>query len=621
VSISNKYGVSIAITCLALLILISCSHKAAWAAQVQIAWNPSQDQEVSGYRVYHGTQSRTYSNIDDAKANLTYKISNVPDTAPYYIAVTAYSSDAESDFSEELVVYSIRSSSSANGQILPSGTSIFAQGSSSTFSITPDTGYVIADVLVDGVSVGPVSRYTLSNLNACHTISAVFSSSSSDNTPATFTISADARTGGTISPSGNTTVSSGSSLKYSITPSAGYKTADVTVDGVSMGALSSYSFTKITANHTIVAKFQPIAYTISAAAQYGGTITPAGNVPVSAGASTTFQIAPASGFRISNILVDGVSAGAAASYTFSGISGNHSIVARFESVNLSPVADAGPDQIVQSGKTVTLNGANSTAPKGIAAYSWKQTSGPSVSVSNPLSPVCAFKAPSVTSGTLIIFQLNIVDKAGKAASANCFINITGTDSAPAADARQNQSVSPYSLVTLNGVRSSDPDDGISSYQWVQTAGPAVSLSNADTAQASFVAPDAGTSGTTLAFKLVVRDHFGLRARDYCLVTVVGNYSAPIAGAGQDRTVYPLASVILDASGSTDPNSGAVTYRWTQTGGRPVTLSDPLSPRPSFTAPNSNTGAAPLVFRVTVTNKFGLSSSDKCLVNVVGQNGQ
>ena len=72
----------------------------------------------------------------------------------------------------------------------------------------------------------------------------------------TFTISATAGAGGSISPSGSVFVAEGSDKVFTITPNSGYHIADVQVDGISVGAVSTYTFTDVAANHTISATFQ-----------------------------------------------------------------------------------------------------------------------------------------------------------------------------------------------------------------------------------------------------------------------------------------------------------------------------------------------------------------------------
>jgi hypothetical protein len=71
----------------------------------------------------------------------------------------------------------------------------------------------------------------------------------------TYVITPTAGTGGSISPASAQTVSYGGALTFTVTPDAGYYVADVAVDGVSQGALESYDFFTITANHTISAAF------------------------------------------------------------------------------------------------------------------------------------------------------------------------------------------------------------------------------------------------------------------------------------------------------------------------------------------------------------------------------
>ncbi|MDD5190553.1 MAG: hypothetical protein PHE50_05870 [Dehalococcoidales bacterium] len=141
----------------------------------------------------------------------------------------------------------IIASAGTGGSISPSGSVLVPQGTNQAFTITPSAGYAIANVLVDGTSVGAVSSYTFVNVVSVHTISASF-------TPV-YTITASAGAGGSISPTGSTQVSSGGSRTYTITPNANYLISSVVVDGVSQGAIGSYTFSNVAANHVISASF------------------------------------------------------------------------------------------------------------------------------------------------------------------------------------------------------------------------------------------------------------------------------------------------------------------------------------------------------------------------------
>ena len=74
-------------------------------------------------------------------------------------------------------------------------------------------------------------------------------------TVTTWTITASAGANGSIAPSGAVVVTQGASQAFTITPNSGYHVAGVTVDGASAGAVTSYTFTNVTANHTIAATF------------------------------------------------------------------------------------------------------------------------------------------------------------------------------------------------------------------------------------------------------------------------------------------------------------------------------------------------------------------------------
>ena len=121
------------------------------------------------------------------------------------------------------------------------------------FTITADSGYHIADVTVNGKSVGAVSGYTLQNITENTTIVASFARNSSGTTR--YTITASAGAGGKISPSGSVRVSRNSDKTFTITANEGYVISDVLVDGKSVGAVEKYTFEKVREKHTIEAVF------------------------------------------------------------------------------------------------------------------------------------------------------------------------------------------------------------------------------------------------------------------------------------------------------------------------------------------------------------------------------
>lgn len=70
--------------------------------------------------------------------------------------------------------HTITATTDENGTIIPNNSTLVAEGDSRMFTIIPNDGYVIADVLVDGTSVGAVRQYTFDNVKADHTIYATF---------------------------------------------------------------------------------------------------------------------------------------------------------------------------------------------------------------------------------------------------------------------------------------------------------------------------------------------------------------------------------------------------------------------------------------------------------------
>ena len=218
--------------------------------------------------------------------------------------------------------YSITASASTGGTISPSGTRNVTYNGSQSYAITPNSGYQVSQVLVDGTDVGAVRTYRFSNITDDHTIQAEFERN-------TFSISASATEGGTISPAGVRNVTKNGSVTYQIAPNTGWKIKDVQVDGQSAGAVSRYIFRSVIDDHSISAQFERQSYSISASAGQGGSISPAGTSYVLDGGSQTFTMTPIESYEISSVVVDGQNMGQISSYTFSNVSGPHSITASF----------------------------------------------------------------------------------------------------------------------------------------------------------------------------------------------------------------------------------------------------------------------------------------------------
>ena len=188
---------------------------------------------------------------------------------------------------------------------------------------------------------------------------------------------------------------------------------------------------------------------------------------------------------------------------------------------------------------------------------------------------------------------------------------------PTADAGPDQTVDEGVMVTLSGLNSIYPDDGIASYFWEQMEGPALELSNASSAEASFLAPDVETDGQSLTFKLTVTDNGDLQSSDLCVVNISWINEPPMADAGPDQTVEMEDVVTLDGSSSADLDDGIASYMWEQTAGLSVTLSNNAAVQPTFIAPDVGSEGDSLTFLLTVTDNGTLKATDTCIVNVVG----
>ncbi len=222
--------------------------------------------------------------------------------------------------------YTITATAGLNGSINPSGSIVLNHGADQSFSMSANLGYHIADVLVDGISVGAVTSYDFNDVSSNHTIEISFEINLA---PLTRTIIATAGSHGAIDPAGVIVVTTGDDQAFSITPDEGYHVASLMVDSIHQDSTTSYTFYDVVNNHSIDVAFAIDMYAIIASASAGGTIVPTDTVAVPYGASQSFAVIPNPGYHLIDLFVDGIHQDSIVSYTFDDVKANHTIHADF----------------------------------------------------------------------------------------------------------------------------------------------------------------------------------------------------------------------------------------------------------------------------------------------------
>jgi hypothetical protein len=237
------------------------------SAQVTLAWDPNTDPDLAGYKVYYGLLSDQYSNSVDVGNQTSYTLSNLPDGKTYYMAATTYDREGyESDFSNEVVfnapppcTYSISPTSQSFGQVGGSGTVNITTQSGCNWTAVSNASWLLITSNSSVTGNGTVNYSASSNSSASMRTGTLTLAGQSvtitQNGMTSYTITASAGSNGSISPKGSVTISSGASQAFTITPNANYKIVDVKVDGVSKGAITSYTFQNVTSSHSISATF------------------------------------------------------------------------------------------------------------------------------------------------------------------------------------------------------------------------------------------------------------------------------------------------------------------------------------------------------------------------------
>ena len=369
------------------------------AAEVNLAWDANTEPDVAGYRVYYGLGSRNYDHILDVGSSTSCVVTGLEQGRTYFFAATAVNTaNIESDFSNEVSAALSTSNQAplANAgpdQNVNEGVTVNLSGANST---DPEGGALTYSW--SQVSGTPVS---LSNPAAAQT---------------TFVPP-------NVGPNGETL-----GFRLTVTDSGGLQSADtclVNVLWINQPPSANAGIDQSVNEGTVVtlngaSSGDPDGFALRYEwFQLGGT-------PVTLSSATVAQptfVAPAVG-----------AAGESLSFQLTvtdsvGLFARDTCIVNVVSVNQPPAANAGPDQNVNEGVSVTLNGTGSADPDGgILAYSWLQTAGAPVTLDNPGSAQPRFLAATEGSTSSLVFRLTVTDPEGLSGSDQCSIVVSSASS-------------------------------------------------------------------------------------------------------------------------------------------------------------------------------------------------
>lgn len=255
--------------------------------------------------------------------------------------------------------------------------------------------------------------------------------------------------------------------------------------------------------------------------------------------------------------------------------------------NTAPVANAGLDQTVFTGVTVTLDGSGSSDADGDPlTYRWRLLARPSGSAA-VLSSTSAVR-PTFVADQPGRYEAELVVNDGSVDSApdTVVVNTEDRNTAPVASAGPDRNAFVGVEVQLDGSGSSDVDGDALSFAWQlvsRPTGSTATLSGANTVQPRFTPDRRGL----FVVRLTVDDGRGSTSSDEVTVSTESTDRPPVADAGPDQLVQPGQFVSLDGTGSADPDLDPITsYSWSFVAlpeGSLATLNGATTSTPSFTA--------------------------------------
>ena len=250
-----------------------------------------------------------------------------------------------------------------NGTVSPSGSVVVERGEDLELTITPDDGYRIASVILDGtdvISEVKDSVFILSNVVSGHSVSVSFER-------IVYAVEISCGIGGSVSPSGDVPVAYGDDLTISIVPDEGYRISKVTMDGEDVTSSvtgQELVLREVKSNHDVTVAFEKITYTVAVSSGGHGSVDPDGDVLVEYGDSLTVKIAPDTGYVLKSVILDGIDVTSSVSglvFVLNDVVSDHSVRVEFEVITYTVTVTAGENgsadpktSVVEYGKSLKI---------------------------------------------------------------------------------------------------------------------------------------------------------------------------------------------------------------------------------------------------------------------------
>lgn len=285
------------------------------------------------------------TDIDGVNTTYTQDDAVVTLTIPY----TAINANHSVSVTFAQFMYTITGTVGANGTV--NGATVideeFVYGSNYAMTITPAANYQVADVVVDGTSVGAVTFYEFINITANHTVDVTFEA-------IMYTLTATSNTEGcTITPA-TTTVQAGSNVSYTVTAAAGYHLLNVIANGEEVTVTNNaFTIDDVQSDYIIYANFAPNNVTVTVDQPAHATITP-GTMTYTYGATPSYMIVPETGYNIVSV----TAGNAVINVTYNNGIGTFTLPALHQDITLTATTEA------QTFTITVTQGANGTITPG-----------------------------------------------------------------------------------------------------------------------------------------------------------------------------------------------------------------------------------------------------------------